>query len=609
MASPNPIPDTEPRVQPLRDGSCSKGYGAARLSWTGALCSWLPANPIPMKKLQLQSWSKDQLVEEIKKLRKRKKYGLVWENTPEDVAEQCKSELPVIHEVRNKKVVGEGVTNILIEGDNYHALSVLNYTHKGKFDVIYADPPYNTGNQSWRYNNDYVEKDDEYRHSKWLSFIEKRARLAKNLLNNKGIFVLTIDDYEVFTVGLLLDEIFGEANRLGVVVIENNPRGRTTNSFFATSHEYALFYAKNAGKAQIEYRDLTEDQANAFKLEDNVSKYRLLPFRRSGGLSTREERPNSFYPIFYNSKSNKIALENFKGAYKIEPIDATGRERVWRQTRPSFMAAVGRGDIIMRQKKEGFTVLMKDRIKDGRKPKTVWIDPKYDASSHGTVLLQNILKKRKVFDYPKSLHAVVDTLKVLVKKNKDALILDFFAGSGTTGHAVLELNKEDGGDRRFILCTNNENQIAESVCYPRLANVMKGYVNTRGEKVDGLGGNLKYFRTSFVNAEPNDKNKEALTKEATEMLCMREDTFDVVKSTEAMKIFRNRKRYTGIVFDEDAIPSLKKEIANTKAAWSLYIFSLGSETFEEEFDDIKQQITFAPIPEAILRVYRRLFKS
>lgn len=217
----------------------------------------------------------------------------------------------------------------------------------------------------------------------------------------------------------------------------------------------------------------------------------------------------------------------------------------------------------------------------------------------------------KAFLNPKPLDLLVYLLKSA--SHRDAVILDFMAGSGTTGHAVFQLNKEDEGNRRFILCTNNTDDggthnIATDVCYPRVAKVIKGYKSTGGEKVAGLGGNLRYFRTAFVGAEPNDKNKEALTLHATEMLCVREDTFDPIKETKSIKIFKSAKCYTGIVFDEDAIPALKKEIAKIGGAWSVYIFSLGDDTFDEEFADMKK-ITVAPIPEAILRVYRRLFQT
>lgn len=212
-----------------------------------------------------------------------------------------------------------------------------------------------------------------------------------------------------------------------------------------------------------------------------------------------------------------------------------------------------------------------------------------------------------VFDYPKPTELIKDILKI--SSGQDSTILDFMAGSGTTGHAVLQLNNEDGGNRKFILCTNNENNIASDICYPRVSKIIQGYKNKDGENIVGLGGNLRYFHTAFVGAEPNDKNKEALTRQATEMLCMREDTFEPVEETNAIKIFKNSKQYTGIIFDEDAIPILKKHIAKLGGLWSVYIFSLGNDTFEEEFGDMKQKIKLSPIPEAILKVYRRLFQT
>ncbi len=552
------------------------------------------------------------LQSEIKKIKNRKKYGLVWEDKPEDVVLQCENNIPILKEVKNRKLVSDNSlpTNILIEGDNYHSLSVLNYTHRGAVDVIYADPPYNTGNKSWIYNNDYVEKDDSYRHSKWLSFIEKRARLAKFLLKEDGIFVLTIDDYELFTVGLLLDEIFGEENKIGIVAIETNPRGRTTNTFFATSHEYILFYAKKSEEAELDFKDLTEDQAGAFDLEDEISKYRLLPFRRSGGLSTREERPNSFYPIYFDKASGKISIEKFKGAAEILPIDGEGRERVWRQTRPSLMIAVNKGDMVIRHNGSKFTVLMKDRIKDGRKAKTVWIDPKYDASSHGTVLIQSILNKRKVFDYPKSLYAVIDTLNVLIKSNKDALVLDFFAGSGTTGHAVLEINKQDGGNRKFILCTNNEKKICEEVTYERIKRVMKGYKNKKGEKVEGLGGNLSYFKTDLVSVDKlrriSDESKIKVTYQAGEMIALREDTLNEIERNDWWQIFEGNGKLTAIYFTENKtkLKELLKILEKKNLPTTLYIFGWGKNEYKNDYST--HSIHVEDIPEPILEVYKEI---
>lgn len=570
-----------------------------------------------MPKKDFQNWSKEKLLHEYKELSKRKKFGIVWEDKIEEVAEQCKTSLPVLKDEKAKSFSTDknGINHIFIEGDNYHALSVLNYTHKKKIDLIFIDPPYNTGNRSWRYNNDYVEKEDRFRHSKWLSFMSKRLRLARNLLKENGIIVVTIDDYELFTLGLLMDEIFFENNKIGVLAVESNPRGRTTNKFFATSHEYWLVYAKNSNVASIENVPLTEEQKKLFNLEDDVSSYRLLPFRRSGGLSTPEERPNSHYPIFYNEKTGKIDIEPFKNSIKILPIDSSGRKRVWRQTRPSLMEAVGRGDMVIKENGKGFVVYMKDRIKEGRKAKTIWINPKYDASSHGTVLLDKILDRRKAFDYPKSLYAVLDALSVLVANKKEAVILDFFAGSGTTGHAVLELNKNDGGKRQFILCTDNQDnngsgtKIASDICYPRIKKVMSGY-SINGKKIVGFGDNLRYYSGELVGNIKTDNDKRVLTSRSTEMLCLAEATFDEVANKKGLfAIYENQKQMTGIIFDEDAISDFKKEARKHKKPIVVYVFSYDHTYNEEDFEDLENLKVVKPIPEVILNVYRKIYKE
>lgn len=552
----------------------------------------------------------DDLKNQVKRLQKNH-LGLVFEEKPEDIIAFSQKKIPVLKEVKKRRLIDDNKQgNLLIEGDNYHSLSVLNYTHKGMFDVVYADPPYNTGNSSWRYNNDYVEKDDEFRHSKWLSFMKKRVELARELLKDDGVFVLTIDDYELFTVGLLLDKIFGEENRIGIVAIETNPRGRTTNTFFATSHEYILFYAKKSDEAVLDFKDLTEEQMGAFDLEDEISKYRLLPFRRSGGLSTREERPNSFYPIYYDEKSGEISIEKIKGSIEILPIDGDGRERVWRQTRPSLMLAVLRGDIVIKNKGKKFTVLMKDRIKDGRKAKTIWIDPKFDASSHGTVLIQTMLDKRKVFDYPKSLYAVIETLDILIKSKKEALVLDFFAGSGTTGHAVLALNKGDDGSRRFVLCTNNENNICEEVTYERLKRSIKGYENKKGEKVGGLGGTLHYFKTEIIDVnnlnKVSDETKIAVTYHAGEMIAVREDTLNEVEKNDWWQIFEGKERITAIYFKEDKskLKEFAEKLERKGLPVALYVFSWGKNEYKGEYSSMN--IRVEDIPEPILEVYKEI---
>jgi adenine-specific DNA-methyltransferase len=559
------------------------------------------------QKLQLQNWSKEQLIDEVARLRKRKKYGLVWEDKPEDVVEQCKTELPVLKEVKNKAITKDknGPVNILIEGDNYHALSILNYTHKGKIDVIYIDPPYNTGAKDWKYNNDYVEAEDPWRHSKWLSMMDKRLRFAKNLLNKKGVLICAIDDYELNTLGLLLDELFPSYER-STIIVEHHPQGAGSITVSRT-HEYA--YVLTPKGIGIEGKVITTG-------EDR------WPLRRSGQGENnwRENRPNSFFAVLVDETKGVVVgvgpeitkeIKKYpigktpEGYLRIYPIDKHGKERVWRYNRASMQKLIDEGSI--EYTVNGSLVVKKDGT-TAAPIFSVWKGSRYNAGVGGSNLLTQIMGEANSFPYPKSLYTVVDMLAMVLRHKKDAIILDFFAGSGTTGHAVFELNQEDDGNRRFILCTNNENGIASEVCYPRVAKIIEGYKGPDGKKVAGLGGNLKYFKTAFAGSEPNDKNKEALTRQATEILCMREDTLELVKETGSVKIFKNSKQHTGIVFDENAIPAFKKDIAKIGGAWSLYIFSLGDDTYEDEFEDMKQKITVAPIPEAILRVYRRLFK-
>jgi len=566
-----------------------------------------------MGKESFENWTKEELIREIKKLKKRKKYGIVWEAKPEKVAELCKEKLPVLVEDKNKEIKTEKKEpiNLLIEGDNYHALSVLNYTHKGKVDLIYIDPPYNTGSKSWKYNNDYVEKDDTFKHSKFLSFMEKRLKLAKNLLKVDGIIIVTIDSYEIFSLGLLLDEIFGEQNRLGILTIEHNPRGRSDDKFFATCHEYALYYAKNSKNAVIEKLDLTPEQAEAFFLKDEISNYRLLPLKRSGSNSRRTDRPNLWFPIYYDptTKSGSVDKPRGKGFVEIWPIDGKGIERVWRWGKETVKNNLGT-EIVFKEANGKLNVFAKDRIKEGRRPKTIWSDPKYDASSHGTILLEKILQKNKAFDYPKSLYAVNDCIKIVTKKKREATVLDFFAGSGTTGHAVLKLNLEDGGKRKFILCTNNENNICTDICYPRLSRVIEEIKNSEGEEsVNSKPGNLKYFKTDFVDAEPTDINKKKLVDKSTEMLCLREDCFDFVKKGKFFRIFSNGwGKNLGIIYDDEGINPFKKEIRKLNKNLVVYVFSLDESAREEEFEDVSDLVQLKPIPAVILSVYKRIFK-
>ena len=561
-----------------------------------------------MAKSKYENYTKEQLIDKIKLLEKQR-YGLVWEDKPEEIADQCERELPVLTEDKTKELVKDHSkpTNFIFEGDNYHTLYTLNFTHKRKIDTIYIDPPYNTGNKSWKYNNDYVDTEDRFRHSKWLSFMNKRLRLARRLLKETGIIICAIDDYEFAGLKLLLDNIFGEQNRLGTCIVVHNPGGRQDEKFFPTAHEYMLIYAKNKTLANIGTLELSDDKIQQYKQSDELGSYKLRGFRRSGSNSRREDRPNLYYPIYVNEKTSEMSVKKFKGSIELLPIDDNGIERCWRWNAETFEEKK-LNYIELKKVKGNLGLYVKEREQDniGEKPKTIWHKPKYAAVS-GTSTLKSIFNTtNKIFDYPKSVNLIIDVLQITT--NKNSLILDFFAGSGTTGQAVLELNQQDKGNRQFILCTNNENQICEEVTYPRIKKVIEGYNDKKG-----IPANVKYFKTDYVPFVLTDNDKRTLVSKSTELLCISENTFEVVKQNKKkmdFAIFKNAKQYTAIIYDEDSIENCCDELIkiNPKHRVVIYVFSYDHTYDELDFETLNFKFDVKPIPEAILNVYRKISK-
>lgn len=562
-----------------------------------------------MAKADYQNYSKQELIKEIKKLRKRKKYGMVWEDKPEEVALLCKEKLPVLFEDREKEIFTDEKkpVHMLIEGDNYHALSVLNYTHRGKIDVIYIDPPYNTGARDWTYNNDYVDINDQWRHSKWLSFMEKRLKLAKNLLKRNGVLICTIDENEHAPLGLLLQELFPN-REIVCVTIMHNPGGIQGKNF-SYCHEYAYFVHPKGGK-----------YISTLKREDVPP----VPLRDWGkDTARREAAKNCFYPIYVKNKKiigfGEVCSNDFHpkksnvfrkdGVIEIYPIDTKGVERKWRFSRQSVEGI--KDELIFKKIKKKLVILRK---KTDYRWKTVWTDSKYNANVYGTKLVNNIIKAK--FPFPKSLYAVMDCIRAIIHDRDNSIILDFFAGSGTTGHAVLELNSLDNGKRKFILCTNNEDnagngrKIASDICYPRLKKIIKGYIGLHDNKqYGGLDGNLKYFRTDFVDAKPTDLNKKKLVDKSTEMLCIKEDCFYELKSEAYFRMFTNNEgKNLGVVYDDRGIEKFKQEIKASNKKFVVYIFSLDESAREEEFEEVQDLVKLKPIPAVILAVYKRIFR-
>lgn len=357
--------------------------------------------------------------------------------------------------------------NLIIKGNNLLALHSLKTEFAGKIKLIYADPPYNTGGsaETFTYNNNF-------KHSTWLTFMKNRLEVAKDLLRDDGFIALTIDHAELFYLGVLADEIFGRDNRVGIVTVVHKPEGRNQEKFFGTSNEFMLVYAKNKPASDFERVILDEELKERYDNEDEEGRYRLKNFIRltDGKYSLRENKPHFFYSIYVSHDLKDFSLDKKPNYKEVLPITDNGVERTWKTTKETFVKFADEGKIVA--KKENGRIVLYEKLREDQVIKTHWIKKQYHAYHFGTKLLEEILG-RKDFSYPKSLYAVMDTLKLMT--SEDDIILDFHAGSGTTGHATLELNKEDGGNRKFILIEQLDEHI--KICIERNQKVIASQKN------------------------------------------------------------------------------------------------------------------------------------
>jgi len=543
-----------------------------------------------VKKHNYDGWTEKDYQKEIGRLEKQKTYGLVWEEdkTKEDIEDEGK--FPVLKEVKNKEIKNkDSKYNLMIEGDNYHALAVLNFTHNKAIDVIYIDPPYNTGNNDFLYNDKFVEMEDSFRHSKWLSFMSKRLKLAKNLLKKEGIIFISIDDNEYAQLKILCDEIFTEKNYISTIVWQKVYSPKNQSKRISIDHEYVLCYARNINYADFKLLPRTEEMDKRYKNPDNDSR----GLWQSGDLVANEERKKGHY-IVKGPKGDKfdaplgkhwsVSQENMNKLIK--------ENRVW----------FGKNDKSFPRIKQFLS-----EVQQGRKASTLFFHKEAGHTDEGKKELKMFFEQSdELFSTPKPTRLIKNLLRLI--KNKDALVLDFFVGSGTTAQATLSLNKEDKGNRKFIVCTNNENDICSKVCYPRIEKSIKGFVDTKNLKRDALGGNLKYFKTDFVDSALTDQNKKKIVDKSTEMLCIKENAFKLIVDKKGFKIFKNTDLYLGIIFDDEKIEDFVKEAKNIKGKFSVYVFSFDDTVPKEEFVELKGRVKLCPIPDVILHVYRRLFK-
>lgn len=557
---------------------------------------------------EYDTWSKEELIKEIVKI-KSTTYGLVWHRdlpeekidilvnpdarTPNELFpnEMAGKPFPILKEVKSKAIesdISQNV-NLLIEGDNYHSLAVLSFTHRESIDLIYIDPPYNTGNSDFIYNDKFVDAEDGFRHSKWLSFMEKRLKLAKNLLKSDGVIFISIDDHEQAPLRMLCDEIFGDLNFIATIIWQHSVQPKGYTDTFSVHHNYIFCYQKT-DQFELNALDRTEEHNKNYSNSDNDPR----GLWRSGDVRNALYRRNLIYEI--KTPSGK----------KIMPP-----ENGWRWSKATMAEKMKTGEIIF--SKDETRIIRKIYLDtlEGRAAETIWFGKDVGTTREATQELKDLFDGDITFETPKPSRLIKQIVKL--SKKSDAIVLDFFAGSGTTGQAILELNKEDGGNRSFILCTNNgdeksDHKIASDICHPRIKKVINGYKNQKGEKINGLGGNLKYYKTDFVEAEPTDKNKRKLVKESADMLCLLENTFELVQETAEFKIFKNTDKYAGVIFYEEAIDDYKKAIKKIDGHFNTYVFSMNDDPHLNRFVDVKTKVTLCAIPDVILKVYREIFK-
>ena len=387
--------------------------------------------------------------------------------------------------------------NLLIKGNNLLALHTLRQKLAGKVKLIYIDPPYNTRTTSntFTYNNNF-------NHSSWLTFMKNRLEIAKDLLTDDGIIFIDIDHYELFYLGVLCDEIFGYENRLGVLAVVHNLKGRY-NEFFAPAHENKIVYAKSCEKAKI--KEFTFDNSSSYPNKDEIGRYKSIPLQRSGDGSRRKDRPNLFYPVYYNPEAKELSLHKIQESVKILPIDSNGVDRRWRWGKDTLEERWKTETEIKKIRGE-YKIYTKLRIK-GDRPKSIWLRPEYSGTT-GTNDLKDLMGD-KVFSYPKSVVMVKDSIQITTEAND--IVLDFFGGSGTTAQAVMQQNAEDGGNRKFIIVEQMD--YVNTVTFQRLENAIKKYHND----VSFVYFELKKYNQAFIDRIKLTGSKGALDKVYADM--------------------------------------------------------------------------------------------
>ena len=613
----------------------------------------------------LDGLSQDERAYLINLVNTKKKYGLVWEDKPEEVEEQLRENLPVLKEVKDKAIFAsalkkkndtlfnnqeqnntEAPNHILIEGDNLHALTALTFTHENKIDLIYIDPPYNTGNRDFKYNDSFVDQEDSYRHSKWLSFMNRRLQIAKRLLNEKGVIFISIDDNEQAQLKLLCEEIFGVGNFLNLISVKAKPTagasGGGEDKRLKKNVEYLMCFTKKRD-AFSSFNDVFESTELQEFIDDYRSEGKSWKYTRvlvSLGDKTyftdTVDGSGEEIKIFkhqnvviktiqelmiedsiteekaYHKYFDKIFRDtNAQSSIRQRVIDSTDNEDTFYSIEYKPRSGRNRGKLTTLYYKgrnkdllawlSDVAIKENDRVVKKDKLGTLWANFNWNnVSKEGNVVFPN---------GKKPIALVKRILELCSLESKNDLVLDFFAGSGTTLHATMQLNDEDGGNRQCILVTNNENNICEEVTYERNKRVIQGYYNSRGVQIEALtNNNLRYFKSEFVGREPSLKNKRELTQLATELLCIKEDCYTEQKiKIKQAKLFANARVSLLILFDDHIIPDAVELIKGMDAKEiKVYVFSMGSDPYTEDFAEVLDKVTLCALPDAIYKAYQNV---
>ena len=558
-------------------------------------------------------------------LSEQKRYGLVWEDSPEEVEALLREKLPVLTEDTTKRILsplgeseGAAPNHILIEGDNYPALVALQYAYEGKIDVIYIDPPYNTGNKDFVYNDSYVDSEDSYRHSKWLSFMSKRLRIAKRLLSDRGVVFISIDDNEQANLKLLCDEVFGGRKMICNFIWQKKTGAADANGI-ATITEYILVYCMDPSIASAIFASNKEAfDINRYKFTDQFKQIRGPFYYDSLDRGSIRYSDSLNYPIY--AKDGTPVYPNDRTFFEND-----GWTWKWSEEKVKWGLENGFIEVVPNSKKKcGWSVKYKiylnvdnegNEIKKNVPFKNLITDI---LNSDATNEIKDLFGQ-KVFSFPKPVKLIKKFISNI--QNNNSIVLDFFAGSGTTLHATMQLNAEDGGHRQCILVTNNENNICEEVTYERNKRVIQGYTTPKGQQVEGLkNNNLRYYKVDFVDREKTAANQKELMKASTDLLCIKENLYQEETCFEGLKLHPQIARYFTdgkedggqmlVIYEPNAIPVIVKRIEQMPVGkenkLKVYVMAEGQYPYTEDFETVLSKVELRAMPHALYQAMRQV---